>query len=316
MTMHVSGLGRDGHVSALGIDRLVGDPPDAAGIAELQAHVADCAACQARVAEVQAWSQSVVVPLPPGHQRDGHASALGLERLVAEPDATELQWLQVHVADCEPCHTRLAALGGAKTTNVRALRHAKPRPRWRALSYAAALAATIALAVWAPSRTRDGVGADFRAKGANMELEVFAHDGHSARRVASGDQVFVGERIGFRLWVRETGFVLVVGADQQGHAYLCYPFSDAGHARAQPPTDEAVTLEDAVEMDEVEGDERILAVRCPTDFSFAILEAKLLQLARTTPAADVLPELLPGCLQHEMILHKTRRPASTTGEVP
>jgi hypothetical protein len=147
-------------------------------------------------------------------------------------------------------------------------------------------------------------------KGAVLDLEVFAHDGQNARRVSDQDTVYVGERVGFRLWLRDTRAVLIAGADDLGHAYLCYPFTESGESALLGGMTEAMPLDDAVEMDPQVGNERLVAISCPTAFSFATVAAKLSELARTTSPADVLPNLLTGCTQHEVRLRKLPARAS------
>ena len=319
MTTPVSGMARDGHLTALGVERTLLDGPDAPGMDALSAHVAACPSCRARCDEVRADRPvpSTVAPTT-GLGRNGHATALGLERLVLEGGEDALQPLAQHVSACVPCRRQLALLQQVPAPS--AAGEAPPRrPRVaRVVGLVAALAASIAVTVqWRPLPPEPlPEAADLRVKGGQLELEVFAHDGRTDRRVTSGDTVHAGERLGFRLWLADPGFVLIVGADDVGHTYLCYPYADAGVARQLPASVDAVALEDAVDLDATAGVERIVAVRCPTAFSASAFDAHLAQWAHTTPADAPLPTLMPGCAQHETILHKHPRPTGGAGEGP
>ncbi len=306
MTAHATGFRRDGHLSELGIDRLMADAADAGGVAELRAHVRDCGGCKERLDAVAAWTLQIEPPPAVGLRRDGHASDLGLERLVLEPLAPELGGLRAHVAACPACAQRHAALMVPLRNQVHQFPPRRRQPAWPQWAMGMALAASLALAFWrSPVTTEELVARDDgRTKGAVLDLEVFAHDGQIARRVSDQDTVYVGERVGFRLWLRESRAVLIVGADELGNAYLCYPFTESGESAALDGTKEAMPLDDAVEMDAQVGNERLVAISCPNAFSFATVAAKLSELARTTPPADALPNLLSGCAQHEVRLRK------------
>jgi len=62
-----------------------------------------------------------------------------------------------------------------------------------------------------------------RLRGGRFTLEVWVHDGQHKRLVDSGDEVFAGERVAFRVSAATAGHLLIVGVDQSGEVYLCYP---------------------------------------------------------------------------------------------
>lgn len=312
------GLGRDGHLTPLGVDRAVCDPPETHGHEALTGHLATCAICQARVAAVTNWTAELVAPSPPGFNRDGHLTALTAERLVLEPEATDLHWARGHLASCSACGLQHDALRISEMPTLPAARRAPtqsrpslsqrlPRPSWRGIAGGVAIAAALALFVWRPQTQQQdaSLASDLRAKGSALDLEVFAHDGTQSRRVESGDTVRVGEHLGFRLLLRQSAHVMIVGADQFGHAYLCYPYTPDGASRKLPAMSDAETLDDAVEMDEVEGAERLVALACRAPFAFDALAARLAAMAIETPPADDLPPLLTDCVQREIVLRKT-----------
>ena len=325
-----SGLGRDGHLTDLGSDRLLCDPPGAPGRAALAAHAAACAPCREVLQAAAAWSRAVTAPKPPGLRRDGHLNPLSAERLAQGEESTDLHWARQHAADCAPCAKQLECLqnhdaGGAMPPHpaARATRldrgwRARRWAGWRGLGGAVALAAVLALLIHAPKTHKpdDGLSPGLRSKGSVLTIELYAHDGARVRPIDRSSTVHVAERIGFRLQLRRSGHVLIVGADRLGHTYLCFPFTGGGQSRELAATDAPVTLEDAVEMDEVQGFERLVTLHCPTSFSFSSFEARLSSLARSTAEHDELPVLVPGCLQRETILKKTGPLAPMQGGAP
>jgi anti-sigma factor RsiW len=173
----------------------------------------------------------------------------------------------------------------------------------------AVAAAAAAVTLFAPSATMEPpaevLTADtFRIKGARFEVEVHAHDGARSRRLSSGAPVRPGERLGFRVEGGEGGHLLIAGIDAQHDPYLCYPQDTGGASAPAPGKAEAVALPAAVRIDDSPGAETLVAVLCPTPFSYD-------DLAETMRAAHAkggeLPTLRDGCLQRVIPLTKELR---------
>ena len=105
--------------------------------------------------------------------------------------------------------------------------------------------------------------------------------------------VHPGDRLRFRVTARRGGHVLVAGIDSRGEAYVCAP-SDG---RSQALTaGETTTLADAVELDDVLGSERIVAIVCPEPFRFDEIATRL--------HADDLGDAGDGCQRDSLVLLK------------
>ena len=103
--------------------------------------------------------------------------------------------------------------------------------------------------------------------------------------------MFPGERMGFRVKARELGYLLVLGRDDTGNRYLCYPEGVIGDAVAVPfhESPEPQVLPTAMRFDDILGSEHITAIFCPAPFG-----------------ADEVGENMqpPGCVSREVTLKK------------
>ncbi|MCC6622754.1 MAG: hypothetical protein IT385_15945 [Deltaproteobacteria bacterium] len=231
--------------------------------------------------------------------RGGHLSELALD--VYRYDPGPHPEVESHLTACDACRAALAALvaeDAAARVPVPRARRRRPLA-WIAGATTLLAAAAVAIIVTRPAPAApdaDGL----RLKGGAFDLEVFVHDGERTRAVVSGDVVHPGERVGFRVRGREPGYLLVIGRDDQGNSYMCYPSGEVGVAVAQtfPETPEPQVLPVAMRFDDVLGSEHIVALLCPAPFA----------------AADLGPGLVAdadGCARHELTLHK--RPRSGDG---
>ncbi len=140
---------------------------------------------------------------------------------------------------------------------------------------------------------------EIRIKGRSFSTLVYGKSGESVRPLFTGSTVHPGERIGFRVENKAKGFLAIIGVDDSGESYLCFP---QGSANAQPiEASEERTLKDAIRLDAKLGKEHIISVFCKTPFSIQELKTKI----RETPTTDNLfPTLLEHCEQSEVILEK------------
>jgi len=316
VTVPPAGIGRDGHLTALGFDRLCFDPADSAGFSQLQEHVDGCEACAAALAEVRAFDAAVtikppVVASPTGIGRDGHLTELGVDRLLYDPaDAPGNPALAGHVDDCKPCTDRVKIVRDwdaevsikppgreAPVAEIVSLDRFRRARRWAGPGVLL-LAAVLAMFFVRPQR--DTV----RIKG-SFGVEFFVHDGADVRRVDTGDAVAAGERVGFRLAMKEAGHVMIVGVDGQGHVYVCHPQGGRGQSKRWAGAAEPVAIDEAMRFDAVPGYERLLAIRCDEPFGVGAFDKRLGELGRTLDADASLPTLIPGCAQRETVLRKS-----------
>jgi len=236
--------------------------------------------------------------------RAGHLSELALDMRRYDPGPHPE--IDRHLTICEACREALAALAAedalARIPAPRPARRRRPLA-WLAGGATLMAAAAVAFIVTRPA-TADPEGADgpgglgpTTLKSGPFDLEVFVHDGARSRAVVSGDTVHPGERVGFRVRVREPGYILVIGRDDLGNSYMCYPAGEVGVAVAQafPDTLEPQVLPVAMRFDDVLGSEHLVALLCPAPFA----------------ASDLGPALTAGgegCARHELTLHKRPRP--------
>ena len=221
-------------------------------------------------------------------RRDGHLSDLGLELVAGgEVDRTTVD---DHHRACAACRGRLEA-GEADEARPLPARPApraanRPFPRGWLAALAAVAAVVVAMVLLRPAEER------FRARGGDgIGLEVWVERGGEGMPLVGGEVVAPGERIAFRIVDPRGGQLLVAGRDATGAWYPCWP--PDGTSRAVPPSLDPRQLDAAVAFDDVEGDERLVAVRCAEPFSLTSL-----------PADGQPPR---GCVQSVVVLHKEVR---------
>ena len=314
---------RDGHLSELSADRVLLGELSAAEQEAVQGHLEACAACRANLAELKAFDEGLRAP----------AGGLpALPELSAAADSSG--------ANVVPFPGRSTSAGGAPrpASAVPVGSRGVWRRRYRlTLSFGAmALAASLLLLV-APWETgaRGGPGGGAtsdagtrlkgrldaagvpdrsepgRTVGSELQLEVYAQGAGGTRRARPGSQVRPGERLGFVVHAQRPGWLLVAGVDQRGEAYLCYPQGSTGEAARYRVRASGKPLDTAVQLDEVPGRERLVALLCPSPFAWDELRSTLTKAAGTVGAADQapLPALRAGCQQVETSLLKAAPPA-------
>ncbi len=143
----------------------------------------------------------------------------------------------------------------------------------------------------------DGV----RIKGASFSSLLYAKNAEDVRPLNNGSIVHPGERIGFRIENKKKGYLAIMGIDETGESYVCFPqrsesaqLIDAGEER---------TLSEAIRLDSKLGQERIISVFCETPFSLDELREKVEHESKRN-SEDMFPTLLPNCEQREVSLEK------------
>ena len=62
----------------------------------------------------------------------------------------------------------------------------------------------------------------FRIKG-SVNVEFSVKRGDTVRTLHTGDVVYPGDRVGFRVAAPDTGYLMILGIDGRNEPYLCYP---------------------------------------------------------------------------------------------
>jgi len=259
--------------------------------------------------------------------RSGHLLELTLDRYRFDPPEPALHAVvTAHLATCEPCRAALDALvladaqvslaPPARSAVVIALAAAavkgdtlappkssatrRKKQAWLGGGVVLALAALVLFATrpWQPA---DEV---ITLKGSPIDFEIHVHDGERSRPVLSGDVVHPGERMGFRVHVREAGYLAIFGRDDRGASYPCYPLADGDSPSGAPVaanleavalarTEAPLTLPVAMRFDDILGDEHITAVFCEAPFALG-----------AEPIAMAAELAQGGCHVREVTLHK------------
>lgn len=233
--------------------------------------------------------------------RDGHLLELAIERyLLDELDDAAL--VDEHVAGCDACAQLLASFredrplppfwDPIELSDAPDLAPVEPANDpagvsiWKVASIVGLLAAALLVGVLLPTEP------EFETRGGQLELQVYRHDGAQGEAVSAGDLVRAGDRLGFRLASGRGGHAMVLGLDEAGSIYPCWPQPEGVSVLLDPMT-EPTTLPTAVRLDDTPGTETIVAMVCDEAFTFG-------------HAADALAEGIdrPGCEAVEVTLEK------------
>lgn len=266
-----------------------------------------------------------------------HPSALLLERyLQGELSPPQAESLRDHLRGCAQCrahvlgleqrdehlrqHALPAWLEQAQQKLPAAAPAAAPAPRpsarppaprrWMwgsALGGALAMAAALLLVWWVSGAQGPSDPVDtLRIKNGGFGFAAWNKRGERVQPLASGDTVYPGDRIGFKIYPEQPGYLMIAGRDDTGQVYLCYPASrEAAQVQARGDDGAPVEIDQAIELDDTLGHERLVAVLCPGPFAWTELSAALQQEALEH---DRLPALLPGCAQREIAVTKKAAP--------
>jgi hypothetical protein len=166
---------------------------------------------------------------------------------------------------------------------------------WLAGSAAAAVLAVLVV-IAAPWKDEPGAGNGVRAKG-SVKLSVFRERAGKVEEAISGDTFLAGDRLRFRVDLPEDGEIMVVGVEQSGAVYPCYPLDGSRASRASR-AGTGLELAGAIRLDASLGNERIHLVWCPERFSIGDIEAG------DSPGKLALPA---GCLGTTFGMRKAER---------
>lgn len=271
---------REGHLTELTIDRLLAGE---LGTDAVDAHTRGCPRCAELIETLQARDAEFM------------ASSLGQPAWLAELTAPN------EVVDLDAHRRERPAVVSSPSTRATVL------PMVGALF---AMAAAIAL-VMTVSFDDGGEGttvvpapADgIRLKGRPLTLEVYAKGQGEPRQVGSGDPVYPGERVAFKIYPHSAGYTMILGVDDKGHAYQCYPQGGRGQSVAVEASTEGIDVKAAMKLDSVLGSERLVALSCPAPFTYAEVVATLKERAQDAGDSPV-GSLKTGCDQHEVRLVK------------
>jgi len=141
----------------------------------------------------------------------------------------------------------------------------------------------------------------FRVKG-SLNVEFFVKRDQVVERAKEGAQVYPGDRLGFRVSTPTAGHLMIAGIDGKDEPYLCYPQNNKGHSNPFGPTKEMTTLDQAVVLDGVLGQEDLVAVFCASPFHFDTI-AKALKGARSKDERALIVQS-QGCRERTIRLSK------------
>lgn len=210
-------------------------------------------------------------------RRDGHLHDLAIEAILdgeIDPQSEE------HITSCDLCLSRVDAARaygeGVDLPPLQsqpqpvALRPANRSSRFGARLYAPlliALAAAVLLVAWV-GRPDPVEGDGITLRGSGLGLRVYRDEGGNSRRLRDGDLIAPGDRLGFSVQNREPGHLMIIGVDSGDESYLCYPQRGGGRSEPVDASSAPRDLDEAIRMDDIPGEERIVAVLCAEPFDF------------------------------------------------
>lgn len=233
--------------------------------------------------------------------RDGHLRDAAIDAaLRGSLPVSDKSAVAAHASACVACNARIDGMRADMSEAVRpgaASEAAEPpRAHWATTAVVASLAgvALVTGLSWFSRIPAAPQGAS------GLTLEVVRHS--DGARLAAGAQLRGGDRIDFRVASDADGYLLIVGVDDDGSTYPCFPSANdlAAFFQAVPAP---VPLDAAVHIEGNAQSERIVAIRCPTAFEVADV-VQALAAAHDQP---VLPPLREGCAQTDITLAEVER---------
>jgi hypothetical protein len=304
------GLDRGGHLSELALDRYRFEPDAPLALRQaVEAHLEGCGACRTALARIVEEDERLGESLH--NIRKSSISkdvqyAEGVAPTSAGPESSPaMDLLQGGAVGASLESARPAAeviplrgrsFGGSRLSRSEAAQDVplhKRKLMWLALPLAAA--AALVLAVVEPLPQEETETEQVRLKGTTFEIEVHVHDGQTSRLVSGGDVVHPGERMGFRVRASMPGHLLLIGRDDRGATYPCYPASGQASAPVAGSS-QMVALDAALAFDDALGTERLIAFFCDAPLEL--------------PGLAIPSEIPPGCVRRELSLTKVAWPAA------
>jgi hypothetical protein len=230
----------------------------------------------------------------------GHLTSETIDLLVlASLAQTECDQAKAHLAACPACKARLTELEADKQRfeqyvlprTLAAVEARASAPSflerlgagWKVLVPVTSLAVAATVALTVTSRTQTEDEAYIGVKGGSALLEVVAQRGEQRQfAVKEGTLLRPKDKIRFVVNPGAARFVLIASRDGRGNVTIYYPFDGQKSAELRPGRQE---LPGSIELDEVAGRERLLAV-----FSEAPLQAAEVRAAlEKGPAVATVP---------------------------
>jgi hypothetical protein len=192
-------------------------------------------------------------------------------RSLADPERAQIA---SHVAACSRCTRWLEegreafdALPDADkhrivTTMLEASKSAKrrPSPAWIGV-FAAAAAAVLVI-----SLPKIDPNEDTTPKGKGLSLRVYRERQGSVEKALVGEPFQKDDRLRFEVDLPKPGHVMIVGVEERGDKYRCFP--NRGDDSAALPAGERQLLPDTIQLDESVGQETLHLLLCPEPFGF------------------------------------------------
>lgn len=223
------------------------------------------------------------------------ASDLRLDRwLAGELPSAEAREVAAHVARCPRCADRHAHLESERAAFLaRAPRFTPPAPRrtrWQLPALALAAAAAVAVAVL-PREAPDAT----RTKGSE-HIGFYVKSGGSVRRGGPDESVQPGDQLRFVYSSSRDRYLAILSLDSAGKTSIYFP---AGERAERIVAGSGRPLPNAVELDDVLGTERIVALFCDTPVRLAPLTDSFAKGELSAPS---------GCVSSELRLRKSGEP--------
>jgi hypothetical protein len=194
--------------------------------------------------------------------------------------------------------TGLIAEQRQKDMDTRMGKPATPAPMVRRFATAAALAAGLALVVFAGRRYQDaapaslGAGA-LRTKG-SATLHVFRQKGQGSEELVSGSTAAAGDRIRFTVDLPSRSSVRVVGIQADGQLYSAWPLAEDAEAQVLS-AGHGHPLDGAEQLDDSAGHETLYLVTCPPAMK---------HVSCTSRGAGAEPSCPTGCTLSPFVMEK------------
>jgi hypothetical protein len=230
--------------------------------------------------------------------RDGHLSHLVLERFHSGELNDSL--IQQHLVSCVECKHALASLKAHEVAFSLSppATTKKSRPMMVYGSMLAAAAATLVFVLAKPSQDpgQSTPGAQpgwvepadvYRTKG-GLSVEFFLERNDVVTRALNGTSAHPGDRLGFRVSTNSVGHLMIAAIDGTHTPFLYYPQDTNGRSQQFGPSQEMVTLDQAIVLDDALGEEQLVVLFCEKPFGFNEL-AENLKSARRGEAKSGFP---------------------------
>jgi hypothetical protein len=307
------GLDRGGHLSELALDRYRFEPDAPLTFRQaIAAHLEGCGACRTALARLVDEDRRLGESLQNVQISSISKNAQSAEDSVSTgPESSAKNSLKSGAVGASLESARPAAeviplrgrsFGGSRLSRSEAAQDVplhKRKLMWLAMPLAAA--AALVLAVVEPLPQEEIEAERVRLKGTTFEVEVHVHDGQTSRLVSGGDVVHPGERMGFRVRASMPGHLLLIGRDDRGATYPCYPASGQASAPVAGSS-QMVALDAALAFDDALGSERLIAFFCDAPLEL--------------PGLAIPSEIPPGCVRRELSLTKVAWPNNPAGGAP